>query len=91
MDPQFYAVRWMTTLFARELPMQETLEFPLSDTFRIWDALLADPERFDMAYCVGLAIVEREKRRLVGGDFAEIISLGERCVTVNATCAFFRT
>ena len=78
-DPQFYAVRWMTTLFARELPMQETL--------RLWDALLA----FDMAYCVGLAIVEREKRRLVGGDFAEIISLGERCVTVNATCAFFRT
>ena len=82
-DPQFYAVRWMTTLFARELPMQETL--------RLWDALLADPERFDMAYCVGLAIVEREKRRLEGGDFAEIISLGERCVTVNATCAFFRT
>ena len=83
MDPQFYAVRWMTTLFARELPMQETL--------RLWDALLADPERFDMAYCVGLAIVEREKRRLVGGDFAEIISFGERCVTVNDTCAFFRT
>ena len=83
MDPQFYAVRWMTTLFARELPMQETL--------RLWDALLADPERFDMAYCVGLAIVEREKRRLVGGDFAEIISFGERCVTVNATCVFFRT
>ena len=74
-DPQFYAVRWMTTLFARELPMQETL--------RLWEDLFRPGMR--------LPIVERERRRLVGGDFAEIISFGERCVTVNATCAFFRT
>ncbi len=39
MDPQFYAVRWLTTLFARE--------FPLTDTFRVWDSLLSKKKRLE--------------------------------------------
>ena len=67
MDPQFYAVRWLTTLFARE--------FPLSDTFRIWDALLADPERFMFMYCVGSAMIEHVEEPLLQADFAGIMQL----------------
>ena len=67
MDPQFYAVRWLTTLFARE--------FPLSDTFRIWDALLADPERFMFMYCVGAAMIEHVEEPLLQADFAGIMQL----------------
>ena len=67
MDPQFYAVRWLTTLFARE--------FPLSDTFRIWDALLADPARFMFMYCVGAAMIEYVEEPLLQADFAGIMQL----------------
>ena len=67
MDPQFYAVRWLTTLFARE--------FPLSDTFRIWDALLADPARFMFMYCVGAAMIEYVEEPLMQADFAGIMQL----------------
>ena len=34
---QFFAVRWLTTLFSREFSLEETL--------RVWDSLLGDPER----------------------------------------------
>lgn len=67
MDPQFYAVRWLTTLFARE--------FELTRTFRIWDALLADPERFMFMYCVGTSMVKMVEESLMGSDFAGIMGL----------------
>lgn len=66
-DPQFYAVRWLTTLFARE--------FELTKTFRIWDALLADPERFMFMYCVGTSMVKMVDDRVLNGDFAEIMGV----------------
>ena len=66
-DPQFYAVRWLTTLFARE--------FPLSDTFRVWDSLLADPARFMFMYCVGAAMVEHVEESILQADFAGIMNL----------------
>ena len=67
MDPQFYAVRWLTTLFARE--------FPLTDTFRVWDSLLADPARFMLMYCIGAAMIEHIEESLLQADFAGIMNL----------------
>ena len=67
MDPQFYAVRWLTTLFARE--------FELTRTFRIWDALLADPERFMFMHCVGTAMVKLVEEDLLKSDFAGIMGI----------------
>lgn len=57
----------MTTLFSRELPIDEVL--------RVWDSLLADPQRFKFMYCIGIALMEQEKDKLSTSDFAEIISL----------------
>ena len=65
MDPQFYAVRWLTTLFARE--------FELEKTFRIWDALLADPQRFMFMYCIGTSMVKLVEEQLLASDFAGIM------------------
>ena len=82
-DPQFYAVRWVTTLFSRELPMEQIL--------RVWDSLLADPERFLLMYCIGLALMEQEKEKLSKSDFAEIISLiVDVSMDLMITCKFFR-
>lgn len=66
-DPQFYAVRWLTTLFARE--------FELTRTFRIWDALLADPQRFMLMHCIGTAMVKLVDEQLLQSDFAGIMGL----------------
>lgn len=66
-DPQFYAMRWLTTLFARE--------FDLPKTFRIWDSLLADPERFMLMYCVGAAMVKMIDEDLLKSDFAGVMGL----------------
>ena len=57
----------MTTLFSRELPIDEVL--------RVWDSLLADPQRFKFMYCIGIALMEQENYKLSTSDFAEIISL----------------
>lgn len=66
-DTQFYAMRWLTTLFARE--------FDLPKTFRIWDSLLADPERFMLMYCVGSAMVKMIDEDLLKSDFAGVMGL----------------
>ena len=66
-DTQFYAMRWLTTLFARE--------FDLPKAFRIWDSLLADPERFMLMYCVGAAMVKMIDEDLLKSDFAGVMGL----------------
>lgn len=82
-DPQFYAVRWLTTLYSRELPLDQVL--------RVWDALLADPERFMFMYCIGITLIEQEKDKLIKSDFAEIISLLVPVVVdLMDTCTFYR-
>jgi hypothetical protein len=46
---QLFALRWVTTLLSRE--------FYLKDTIRIWDPILADPQRFQFLLFVCLAIL----------------------------------
>ena len=58
-------MRWLTTLFARE--------FSLPSTFRVWDALLADPARFQLMYCIGTSMIQKKEDYLLASDFAGIM------------------
>lgn len=58
-------MRWLTTLFARE--------FSLQNTFRVWDALLADPDRFQLMYCIGTSMIQKKEEFLLASDFAGIM------------------
>ncbi|CAM8985811.1 unnamed protein product [Rhodiola kirilowii] len=61
-NPQFYAFRWITLLL--------TGEFSFSDSIRIWDTLLSDPEgplETLLRVCCAMLIMAR--RRLLAGDF----------------------
>tara|TARA_A100001015_G_C15004170_1_gene719931 strand:- start:82 stop:2214 length:2133 start_codon:yes stop_codon:yes gene_type:complete len=70
--PQFFALRWFTTLLSRELL--------LPDTVRLWDSLLADPHRFRpdagsflVQFCCAMLVFQRDA--LLAGDFAAIVKL----------------
>ena len=58
-------MRWLTTLFARE--------FSLQNTFRVWDALLAHPDRFQLMYCIGTSMIQKKEEFLLASDFAGIM------------------
>ena len=63
----------------------------MEQVLRVWDSLLADPERFLLMYCIGLALMEQEKEKLSKSDFAEIISLiVDVGMDLMITCKFFR-
>ena len=64
---QFFALRWLTTLLSRE--------FDLPDTVRLWDSLLADPQRFRFMLHVACAMIIVQRDTLLSGDFAVAISL----------------
>uniref|UniRef100_A0A7S3PLN3 Rab-GAP TBC domain-containing protein n=2 Tax=Aplanochytrium stocchinoi TaxID=215587 RepID=A0A7S3PLN3_9STRA len=66
-NPQFYALRWLTTLLSRE--------FELPDTVRIWDSLLADPSRFDFLLYVACAMLRAQREFLLANDFAECLKM----------------
>ncbi len=69
LETQFYALRWMTTLYAHE--------FTLEDTFRLWDCLLADPQRFQYMYCFGAAMLKAKSNEIIANSFSENISFIE--------------
>ena len=64
-EPQFFAVRWITTLYSREFELKETL--------RVWDSVFADPKRFMFSYCLGVALLHNIKDELVECEFAQFI------------------
>ena len=47
----------------------------MPDTFRLWDALLADPMRFMFMHCIGAAMVELVEESLLQADFAGIMGI----------------
>ena len=57
----------MTTLFARE--------FPITETLRVWDSILADPKRFQFVYCIGTALIQHVENQLYEADFAQSVQL----------------
>ncbi|KAK8803636.1 hypothetical protein WA158_001330 [Blastocystis sp. Blastoise] len=74
---QFYALRWMTTLFARE--------FDLEHTYRVWDCFFADPDRFQFMYCFGTAMIKRVKDKIIMNSFGENMKLLQNyeCENIN--------
>lgn len=64
-EPQFFAVRWITTLYSREFELKETL--------RVWDSIFADPKRFMLSYCLGVALLWNIEHELEECEFAQFI------------------
>lgn len=73
---QYFAVRWLTTLFSREFSLEETL--------RVWDSLLADPERLCFVYCVATALVQNVQSVLMAKDFSQSMQILQN-VTIPST------
>lgn len=67
LDARFFALRWITTLFSRELL--------LADTIRVWDSLLADAHLGDFVLFFCLAMIEEQRDTLLGLGFGDCLSL----------------
>jgi len=67
--PQFFSMRWITTLLSRELE--------LPDTVRMWDALLSDNQRGELTFllqaCCAMIIMQR--KAILESDFANCIQI----------------
>jgi hypothetical protein len=66
-NPQFFALRWITTLLSRELL--------LPDTVRLWDSLFADPTRFGFLLEACAAMVGLQRGALLAADFAGCLQI----------------
>lgn len=66
-EPSFYSLRWMTTLFSRE--------FDVLDTIRLWDSYLAETCREELITYLCCTMVLDQKDQLLIGDFGENLSL----------------
>eukprot|EP00301_Raphidiophrys_heterophryoidea_P021321 c5789_g1_i1.p1 GENE.c5789_g1_i1~~c5789_g1_i1.p1 ORF type:complete len:639 (+),score=172.00 c5789_g1_i1:37-1953(+) len=69
-SPQFFAFRWISLLL--------TQEFELHRVFRLWDAILADVNRFNflLYLCVAMLVCIRDT--LLEGDFTVNLKLLQR-------------
>lgn len=67
LEPTFYSVRWITTLFARE--------FDLPDTCRLWDALFADADKHDFICCMCFVMVTEIREPLLCADFGDALKM----------------
>ncbi|XP_074600098.1 TBC1 domain family member 13 [Brevipalpus obovatus] len=65
--PHFHAFRWLTLLLSQE--------FPLPETLRIWDFLLADDQRFRFLLEISCAMIILLKEDLLQGDYSSNIKL----------------
>lgn len=66
-NPQFFAMRWITTLLSRELM--------LPDTVRLWDSLFADATRFDFLLQACCAMIVLQRKELLASDFSGCLQL----------------
>ncbi|XP_073975861.1 TBC1 domain family member 13 isoform X3 [Rhodnius prolixus] len=67
LKPQYYSFRWLTLLLSQE--------FPLPDVLRIWDSLLADPNRFSFLIHICCAMIILLRDQLLQGDFPTNVKL----------------
>jgi len=72
LEPQFYLLRWMRLLFARE--------FPISQLCFVWDAVFATtPDDFDLCDYVAVAILSTYRKLLLETEnLADLVSLLQR-------------
>ncbi|KAF8394064.1 hypothetical protein HHK36_020267 [Tetracentron sinense] len=77
-NPQFYAFRWITLLL--------TQEFNFTDSLRIWDTLLSDPEGpQDTLLRICCAMLFLVRRRLLAGDFTSNLKLLQNYPSTNTS------
>ncbi|PAA89373.1 hypothetical protein BOX15_Mlig023491g1 [Macrostomum lignano] len=64
---EFYAFRYLTLLLSQE--------FRLPDLLRVWDSLLADPQRFNFLLDVCCAMLVLIRDQLLAADFSDCMRL----------------
>ncbi|KAF2346521.1 Rab-GTPase-TBC domain [Trinorchestia longiramus] len=64
---QYFAFRWLSLLFSQE--------FPLPDVIRMWDSLLASPDRHRCLVLLATAMITLQRDKLLVGDFAANVKL----------------
>eukprot|EP01016_Furgasonia_blochmanni_P007354 TRINITY_DN12948_c0_g1_i2.p1 TRINITY_DN12948_c0_g1~~TRINITY_DN12948_c0_g1_i2.p1 ORF type:complete len:327 (-),score=64.45 TRINITY_DN12948_c0_g1_i2:257-1237(-) len=69
-NPQFYSLRWLMLML--------TQEFLLSEVNRLWDTLLAYPQKLVYLNYICLGIIVIQKDTLLESDFSEILPLLQR-------------
>lgn len=67
LEPTFYSVRWITTLFSRE--------FDLMDTIRIWDSLLAASDKHNFVISLAFVMLTELRDAIFGGQFSESLKM----------------
>lgn len=75
-NPQFYAFRWITTLF--------TQEFSFPDCLRIWDSLLSNPRGpLEILLRICCAMLVSIRSQLLAGDFTSNLKLLQHYPSVD--------
>lgn len=69
-DPQFYSLKWLMLLLCQD--------FSIYDVARIWDTLLADPERYEFLNYICLAMITYIRDDILGGDFTDAMQALQR-------------
>jgi len=67
LNAHFFLLRWITTLFSRELL--------LADTIRVWDSMLADASLHDFVLFMCLAMIEEQRDALLANGFSFCLKL----------------
>lgn len=70
-NPQFYAISWFMTLFARRTLFYLDV-FPLEKIYMLWDYVLVMPPLF--CIYIALGIVSELKNDILHADFSNVIS-----------------
>uniref|UniRef100_A0A7S2RK13 Rab-GAP TBC domain-containing protein n=1 Tax=Mucochytrium quahogii TaxID=96639 RepID=A0A7S2RK13_9STRA len=66
-NPQYFALRWLTTLLSREMM--------LPDTVRLWDSLFADPKRFTFLLYVCCSMISLQRENILASDFSGCLQI----------------
>ena len=77
LDPTHYSLRWITTLFARE--------FTLVDTIRLWDTFFSEGRHVDFLSYFCLAMILAQRSALLQGDFGRCLYLLQQYPVTEAS------
>lgn len=67
LEPMFFAFRWVTTLFFRDILFLDVL--------KLWDSFFADPNRFDFLHYSCVAYLRLRRKEILTSDFAHTMNI----------------
>lgn len=67
LDPQYYALRWLMLLLSQE--------FEINNVIRLWDTVLADPDKYTFTNFICVGIVVKNRDFLLKNEFSECLEL----------------